>query len=103
MDLGLIFIQKQDGILAWEAKEYFLEQEKCVEVQLESKTYHGYYTEEGKKEKAEADAKRKEKIKEKEKAMKRQKKDKKKAKKKDNLKADTKKGKKVQKNNKEEL
>merc|ERR1712150_319047 len=44
-----IFMFK-DGSLAWEAKDYLLEQERCLEVQLEQKTYHGYHTPEGKKE-----------------------------------------------------
>ena len=48
-----------DGSLAWEAKDYLLEQERCLEVQLEQKTYHGYHTPEGKKEKAEQDKKSK--------------------------------------------
>merc|ERR1712083_617387 len=49
----------KDGSLAWEAKDYLLEQERCLEVQLEQKTYHGYHTPEGKKEKAEQDKKSK--------------------------------------------
>ena len=53
-----IFMFK-DGSLAWEAKDYLLEQERCLEVQLEQKTYHGYHTPEGKKEKAEQDKKSK--------------------------------------------
>merc|ERR1712107_270376 len=30
-----------DGADAWEAKDFFVEQERCEEVQLEQKTYHG--------------------------------------------------------------
>ena len=62
----------QDGSLAWEALDYLLNEERVADVQLEQKTYHGYHTEEGKKEKAEKEAKLK------------PKKDKKKAKKKVN-------------------
>ena len=53
-----IFMFK-DGSLAWEAKDYLLEQERCLEVQLEQKTYHGYHTPEGKKEKAEKEKSKK--------------------------------------------
>jgi len=49
----------KDGSLAWEAKDYLLEQERCLEVQLEQKTYHGYHTPEGKKEKAEKEKSKK--------------------------------------------
>jgi len=76
-----IFLFK-DGSLAWEALDYLLNEERVADVQLEQKTYHGYHTEEGKKEKAEKEAKLK------------PKKDKKKAKKK---------GKKEQKKSKDEL
>merc|ERR1712018_385196 len=34
----------QDGADAWEAKDFFIEQERCEEVQLEQKTYHGKYS-----------------------------------------------------------
>ena len=47
----------QDGSLAWEALDYLLNEERVTDVQLEQKTYHGYHTEEGKKEKAEKEAK----------------------------------------------
>merc|ERR1712088_652268 len=33
-----------DGADAWEAKDFFVEQERCEEVQLEQKTYHGKYS-----------------------------------------------------------
>merc|ERR1711963_1390527 len=33
-----------DGADAWEAKDFFIEQERCEEVQLEQKTYHGKYS-----------------------------------------------------------
>jgi len=51
-----IFLFK-DGSLAWEALDYLLNEERVTDVQLEQKTYHGYHTEEGKKEKAEKEAK----------------------------------------------
>ena len=53
------FSNFKDGSLAWEAKDYLLEQERCLEVQLEQKTYHGYHTPEGKKEKAEKEKSKK--------------------------------------------
>ena len=65
----------KDGSLAWEAKDYLLEQERCLEVQLEQKTYHGYHTPEGKKEKAEKDKKLKKEQKKKKKSNKKKKKD----------------------------
>merc|ERR1712088_418780 len=33
-----------DGADAWEAKDFFVEQERCEEVQLEQKTYHGKFS-----------------------------------------------------------
>lgn len=57
-DHRALFLFK-DGSLAWDSLEYLLEQERCADVQLEQKTYHGYHTEEGKKEKAEKEAKTK--------------------------------------------
>ena len=65
----------KDGSLAWEAKDYLLEQERCLEVQLEQKTYHGYHTPEGKKEKADKDKKLKKEQKKKKKSNKKKKKD----------------------------
>ena len=65
----------QDGSLAWEALDYLLNEERVTDVQLEQKTYHGYHTEEGKKEKAEKEAKiKKDKKKSKKKVKKEQKK-----------------------------
>merc|ERR1711953_41123 len=60
-----------DGADAWEAKDFFIEQERCEEVQLEQKTYHGKYansqkTKEEKKEKKEKKKKKAKKIKAKE-------------------------------------
>ena len=53
-----IFMFK-DGSLAWESLDYLLEQERVLDVQLEQKTYHGYHTPEGKKERAEKEKKTK--------------------------------------------
>ena len=72
----------KDGALAWEGLDWLLSQEKCLEIQLEQKTYHGYHTEEGKKEKAEKEAKLKKQEAEKAKKAKKEKKPEKKAKKK---------------------
>ena len=44
-----IFMFK-DGAVAWEAKDFLIEQERCLEVTIEQKVYHGMYTEEYKKE-----------------------------------------------------
>ena len=57
-----------DGADAWEAKDFFIEQERCEEVQLEQKTYHGKYVnsqkpKEEKKEKKEKKKKKAKKIK----------------------------------------
>lgn len=37
----------RDGSAAWEAKDYFLEQERVEDVQLEQQTYHGKYSQKG--------------------------------------------------------
>merc|ERR1711997_756753 len=51
-----------DGADAWEAKDFFVEQERCEEVQLEQKTYHGKYSKsQPKKEKKEKTEKKKKK------------------------------------------
>nr|CAD7269097.1 unnamed protein product [Timema shepardi] len=39
-----IFMFK-DGSQAWDAKNFIVEQEKCKEVVIENKTYHGKHTE----------------------------------------------------------
>merc|ERR1712203_269254 len=56
-----------DGADAWEAKDFFIEQERCEEVQLEQKTYHGKVfkaqLKEEKKEKKETKKKKKKKAK----------------------------------------
>merc|ERR1712083_223025 len=57
-----------DGADAWEAKDFFIEQERCEEVQLEQRTYHGKYAnsqkpKEEKKEKKEKKKKKAKKIK----------------------------------------
>merc|ERR1711997_1175375 len=49
-----------DGADAWEAKDFFIEQERCEEVQLEQKTYHGKYAN-SRKPKKEKESKKKEK------------------------------------------
>merc|ERR1711936_957413 len=49
-----------DGADAWEAKDFFIEQERCEEVQLEQKTYHGKVFKAA-REKKEKEAKKKEK------------------------------------------
>ncbi len=61
----------QDGALAWDAKDYLIEQERCADVQIEQKTYHGLHTEQGKKEASESKSKsKKDKKKKKKKAKK---------------------------------
>merc|ERR1711990_1172309 len=53
-----------DGADAWEAKDFFVEQERCEEVQLEQKTYHGKYSKsQPKEEKKEKKEKKKKKAK----------------------------------------
>merc|ERR1712018_402940 len=52
-DNRFIFMFK-DGSIAWEAKDFLIEQEECLEVTVEQKTYHGKYTEAYKKEQEEA-------------------------------------------------
>lgn len=54
-DNRAIFMFK-DGAVAWEAKDYLIEQEGCEEVYIEQKSYPGKHTEKGKAE-AEAAAK----------------------------------------------
>merc|ERR1712190_623950 len=49
-----------DGAGAWEAKDFFVEQDRCEEVQLEQKTYHGKVFKAA-REKKEKEAKKKEK------------------------------------------
>lgn len=53
-----IFMFK-DGAQAWDAKDFLVEQPEMKECSIENKVYHGYHTPEGKKEKAEAEAKKK--------------------------------------------
>jgi len=57
-DDRVIFVFK-DGDHAWEAREYFLEQERCYDVQLESKTYCGKHFPECEVELKEKEAKEK--------------------------------------------
>ena len=44
----------QDGSIAWEAKDFLIDQEECLEVTIEQKTYHGKHTEAYKLEQKEA-------------------------------------------------
>nr|CAD7441319.1 unnamed protein product [Timema bartmani] len=48
-DNRAIFMFK-DGSQAWDAKNFIVEQEKCKEVVIENKTYHGKHTKQGKEE-----------------------------------------------------
>merc|ERR1712088_696003 len=41
---GRVMFLFHDGADAWEAKDFFIEQERCEEVQLEQKTYHGKFS-----------------------------------------------------------
>lgn len=52
-DNRYIFMFK-DGSVAWEAKDFLIDQEQCLEVTIEQKVYHGKYTEAYKKEQEEA-------------------------------------------------
>jgi len=52
-DNRYIFMFK-DGAVAWEAKDFLIEQDKCLEVTIEQKVYHGKHTEAYKKEQDEA-------------------------------------------------
>ncbi|KAG0726907.1 LDLR chaperone boca [Chionoecetes opilio] len=54
-----IFMFK-DGAQAWEAKDFLLEQKDLKECSMESKVFHGYFTPEGKKEREEAHARKRE-------------------------------------------
>lgn len=50
----------KDGAQAWDAKDFLLEQKDLKECSVENKVYHGYHTPEGKKEKQEAIARKRE-------------------------------------------
>jgi len=52
-DNRYIFMFK-DGSIAWEAKDFLIDQEECLEVTIEQKTYHGKHTEAYKLEQKEA-------------------------------------------------
>lgn len=41
-----VIFQFKDGSVAWEAKDFIVEQERCASVEIEQKTYHGKYTSE---------------------------------------------------------
>ena len=59
-DRPLLF---KDGSIAWEAKDFLIEQERCQDVQLEQKTYHGRHTKEYKEENKSKGGKKKKKAK----------------------------------------
>jgi hypothetical protein len=40
----------QDGAVAWDAKDYLIEQERCEEVTIEQKSYPGKHSDKGKEE-----------------------------------------------------
>jgi len=50
LDDGRCIFMFKDGALAWEAKDFLIEQELCQEVQIEQRVYHGKHTEEYKAE-----------------------------------------------------
>lgn len=50
LDDGRCIFMFKDGALAWEAKDFLIEQEQCQEVQIEQRVYHGKHTEEYKAE-----------------------------------------------------
>ena len=50
----MVCCRLQDGSIAWEAKDFLVEQEECLEVTIEQKTYYGKYTEAYKLEQKEA-------------------------------------------------
>jgi hypothetical protein len=67
--------------VAWDAKDYLIEQERCEEVTIEQKAYHGKHSEKGKEEALAAEKEIKEKAKkQKEKMAEREKKQKQKKK-----------------------
>ena len=53
----------QDGAVAWDAKDYLIEQEGCEEVTIEQKAYPGKHSEKGKEEAAKVEQEVKEKAK----------------------------------------
>jgi len=59
-----IFMFK-DGAMAWESKDFLVEQERCQEVTIEQKSYYGKFTEQYKMEQQEDKGKKKEKSKKK--------------------------------------
>lgn len=44
LDDGRCIFMFKDGALAWEAKDFLIEQEQCQEVQIEQRVYHGKHT-----------------------------------------------------------
>ena len=59
MDEDRVIFMFKDGAAAWEAKDFLIEQERCLEVQIEQRVYHGKHTELYKVEQAEMKAKKK--------------------------------------------
>merc|ERR1712111_57765 len=59
VDEDRVIFMFKDGSSAWEAKDFLIEQERCLEVQIEQRVYHGKHTELYKVEQAEMAAKKK--------------------------------------------
>jgi len=59
VDEDRVIFMFKDGASAWEAKDFLIEQERCLEVQIEQRVYHGKHTELYKVEVAEMEAKKK--------------------------------------------
>jgi len=72
LDDGRCIFMFKDGALAWEAKDFLIDQEQCQEVQIEQKVYHGKHTAEYKAE-AKAEQKKAKKAHKKTKTAKKQK------------------------------
>ena len=58
VDEDRVIFMFKDGAAAWEAKDFLIEQERCLEVQIEQRVYHGKHTELYKVEQAEMKAKK---------------------------------------------
>lgn len=50
VDTNRVIFLFKDGSMAWDAKDFLIDQERCLEVTIEGKTYHGKHSPEGKKE-----------------------------------------------------
>jgi len=93
----------QDGSIAWEAKDYLIEQDRCEDVTIEQKVYHGKHSEKGRAEREEKTNSKTKKLKEKKREnQKKQQKEDKKVKEKEKLKKETKKVDKKKKLNRKE-